>query len=1487
MCRYGNKDDCAIKKTKKIIRGIIGGILLMYVCLIMLVNIPAIQKIIGGWTADVLSKQIHTDVNIGNVDLGLLNRLIIDDIDIKDQEGKTLLKADRMAVKLELLPLLKGTIRITNTQLFGLTTHLTRKTKEAKPNYQFLIDALSSDETDTHSKPIDLRINSFVMRRGSITYDVLSEPVTESFDINHLQITNINTTLSVKVFNADSLDITLKRLNLDERNSGLTLHNMQTRITANRMAASIAPLYIKMQESEASIDTLIVQYPTYKDDKSYIFSASNIEASVIPSDFNPFLAQPLNIYTPLHLQATIDGTEDELRINNIDISTPEQEITAHVNGTVVDWQTSSPDIHSALELTLNNQGKELLNNALNRDKPIPYIIENMGFMHYSGFIDKSVSLLQTSGQIKTETGNVDFDLAINDSHDITGVMSSNDFNLQTLTGNEEFGNISFELNADGNISDTHNPTGTIAGTFTDIEYKNYKYDEVTFTATRNGGTINTQVDIKDNNTMLTLNGSYYEQESRISGIVDIQKFNPHALNLTDKYADETIDLNISADIQGTDINNVIGEFNIHSLKLTTPQQTYTLNNTNLNIKQTSGQKQIRLHTDFADIHMSGNIQLDNIVEAFQSQISAHLPVLFPKQYANNNQFDFEATLVESDFWHHYINTDYVLTQPLHLTGHINALADTMQMEIEAPLVTNGNRQYNNTHIVSTNGLHMLSVSGTTRMTDTKSSRQLLITADAHNNQLQTLLNWEDQADGKSNGMVYATTTFVDSLGKVKTDISLHKSQITINDTIWYVNPSNISIYEKQICCSNVKVYNDNQYLIANGILSDSPTDSLVIEMNDLQVAYITDIVDFHAVRFKGEASGRAVISNIYSDLNLNADLVVNNMHLQEGRLGTAYIKASYDSDIKGIRLYGHIPDHYDGLDRTTDVEGYIAPSQNDMDLQISTHNTNAEFLYGFLSSTFSNISGKTNGVLHIIGPLTDVNLVGNISADVDMTLRATNVTYHVNPQDSIHLRKHGFDFINTRLSNSKSGTAIVNGTLAHQNMKNFQYDFDISMDNLTIYDEHEFNSDKFYATVFADGTLGIHGSDGHPLRMTADVTPTRGSVFAYDAATPDAITSGNFVTFRDVTPAATTSYDTGSYPASASVQTTTEADATDDYQYQGDIFMDISLHVNPDCEIKLRMDNVEDGYMTTYGSGTLLAHYHNKSPFSLNGIYQIHGGRYRLYLQDIIYRDLDLQDGSNVVFNGSPFDANIHLICHHTIPSVPLRDLTSSNTFSQNSKVKVICVMDITGKLDNMNFAFDLQLPNVSDETRQLVKSLITSEEEMNMQMIYLLGLQRFYTNEYARANGESGSNQAVNTLLSSTLSGQINQMLSSVIGTNSKWNFGTGITTGEQGWNDLDVEGNLSGSLLNDRLLINGNFGYRDNALTNSSNFIGDFDVRWRLSETGNTYIKAYNQTNDRYFTKATLNTQGIGITYQRNFDSWKALFRRKMKEEAEKNKK
>jgi len=136
-------------------------------------------------------------------------------------------------------------------------------------------------------------------------------------------------------------------------------------------------------------------------------------------------------------------------------------------------------------------------------------------------------------------------------------------------------------------------------------------------------------------------------------------------------------------------------------------------------------------------------------------------------------------------------------------------------------------------------------------------------------------------------------------------------------------------------------------------------------------------------------------------------------------------------------------------------------------------------------------------------------------------------------------------------------------------------------------------------------------------------------------------------------------------------------------------------------------------------------------------------------------------------------------------------------------------------------------------------------------------------------------SKTAMNSLLSSTLSNQFNQIMSNMLGTNN-WSFGANLRTGETGWDQTDVEGILSGRLLNNRLLINGNFGYRESYYT-TNNFIGDFDVRYLLTPSGSVALKAYNQTNDRYFIQSSLTTQGIGLQFKKDFNRWRELLPKK----------
>ena len=56
-----------------------------------------------------------TELTIGRIDMGLLNRIIIDDVLLDDQSGKEMLKVTRLSAKFEILPLFKGKITISST----------------------------------------------------------------------------------------------------------------------------------------------------------------------------------------------------------------------------------------------------------------------------------------------------------------------------------------------------------------------------------------------------------------------------------------------------------------------------------------------------------------------------------------------------------------------------------------------------------------------------------------------------------------------------------------------------------------------------------------------------------------------------------------------------------------------------------------------------------------------------------------------------------------------------------------------------------------------------------------------------------------------------------------------------------------------------------------------------------------------------------------------------------------------------------------------------------------------------------------------------------------------------------------------------------------------------------------------------------------------------------------------------------------------------
>lgn len=1359
-----------MKRVSKIIKWIVSTLLLTYLLLIVMLHIPYIQNLVGQWTAHELERTLGTEVRIGRVNMGLLNRVIIDNVTVKDQQNGPLADLRRVAVTFSVGALMRGEVQINTAQVFGLKAHLSRPTADGPLNAQFIVDSLSSSSPDSEKSPLQLRIHSLILRHCNVDYDVKDAPIpSHQFSPSHIHLRDIALTAELNINEKDSLtEVQLRRLDFSEKLSGFVLRGLQADIVRRGQQISVRGLDLQLTDSRLQLAN------ARWDGKRLRLRQTSLKLS--PDDLAGVVPEMKKLHTTLALEAPrIEADSTMATASSLSLATAADSVRLDVQGLFVRYSQGK-----LLSLNMPDLRFSAAAQALPRLlQPFALPTEAMDVIVRAGKVGLTASVAyseqegEANGELHTEAGQLTFDLHNAAGNALTADVATR-MNVAQLLG-EKSGGVGVVVGKAHLAKEANAEAYAMTADIDSVAYKGRTIQNIGVDAGYDAArTLTAQLRVADRQADLSADAVWTPAQHHLQAAIQASHLNPHGLGLTDGLEDKTFAFRLSTDLTGTSLSDLLGQLSVDSLVVSTPDDVTTVEHLAVSASPTSDGRHLTAEGDF----INGFLDLSN------------------HNYIHSSAFNIRLR-------------DIPIELAMH--GAVDSLLTDVKWHVGGKIDVKG-------QLSACLGLDPKSLSPKT--------------------------------------------------------VSIFPSNVTIDDTLWRLSPSKVTIDGSRVAIDHFGLSNGTRFLRLDGSLSDHPADSLVCTLEDMDLSYVLSLADFHAVEFGGQAFGQAVVRKAQGAIQFGAQLRVDNFTLNDGRLGTAYILAGQDPETGGIRVNANIPDKDDfGLSRLTVCNGYIAPAKDDIHLTILAKNTNVDFLNGFLKSTFKDIKGSTNGVMEIVGPLSEVDLRGDMAADVALTLRPTGVRYHVSPTDTLRFRPHRFLFNNVTITDTLGRSGTVNGHVSHRNLKDFGYDFRFKVKDMLVYEEKDWNSDKFKGTIFSTGSIRVQGSDGHPLYITADITPTRGSYFAYDAATPDAITASNFITFTDRAATAAVA-DSISADSAASPAVRIQADE----EYTGDIFMDANIHMNPQCELRLRMDQANDAYICAFGSGNLQAHYYNKGPFTLDGTYNIDNGRYRLFLQDIIYRDLLLQRGSNVVFNGNPFDADIHLICHHTLQAVPITDLLgNSSSLGSTSRVRVICVLDITGHLGNMAFNFDLQLPNVNDEVRSIVRSLISTDEEMDRQIIYLLGLGRFYTAEYALASGgDNMSSNAMNSLLSSTLSGQINQMLEGVMGQNSSWNFGTGLSTGEQGWEDLDVEGILSGRLLDDRLLINGNFGYRNNTLTQNTSFIGDFDVKWRLREGGNTYLKAYNRANDRYFTKATLNTQGIGISYQKDFETWRQLFRR-----------
>ena len=73
----------------------------------LLLNTSLVQQQLSVLVAKELSEVLHTELAIGRINLGVLNRIIVDDLMLQDRAGKEMLKVARLSAKFDILPLFR------------------------------------------------------------------------------------------------------------------------------------------------------------------------------------------------------------------------------------------------------------------------------------------------------------------------------------------------------------------------------------------------------------------------------------------------------------------------------------------------------------------------------------------------------------------------------------------------------------------------------------------------------------------------------------------------------------------------------------------------------------------------------------------------------------------------------------------------------------------------------------------------------------------------------------------------------------------------------------------------------------------------------------------------------------------------------------------------------------------------------------------------------------------------------------------------------------------------------------------------------------------------------------------------------------------------------------------------------------------------------------------------------------------------------------
>ncbi len=1455
------------------------------VTLITTLRSPSFQELAGRIATGYLSEKYNIDIRLDKLRINDLLYLEIHGLLINDHHNREMLRVDEMRIKTDYISLSDRILYFDRVSLDSGGFHLEWYPGDSMINLNYFIERLASETaiSDKPGKAWEIRCKDFSVDGMAFTYFSGDTNYWAGINFENLGISNVFIDIKDIIILDDSITAYVDHIAFSEK-SGFELLNFSgdTRVSQSGILVKGAQISTGSTSLDLDLEFAYNGYEKLGWFLDSVYMDATVRSSLVTfADIGYFAPELMGMQDPVMFSGQVKGPVSNFMATGLNLSLGEfTEFEGEIS------MKGLPDFYSTftrLQIDKLNTTPEDISSFIlpltGNDSLFPAELIKIGFTSAWGWFEGYPENFSTSLEINTDVGSltIDGDLSAKSADsiiDFSGIITGTSIQLGEILSSEDLGTVNLDLKFEGAGSSFEDIEIDIDGSVRDLEYRDYIYENILVDGLISGKSFNGIISVLDPSVSLKVNGlaDFNGQYPVLDMTANIGMAHLSQLNLADRSEDMNISGTLSVDLQGLDPDTFKGTIIVENFDYRENDTTYHMDRLELSRGSTAGQgNQLSLRSDYIDGEITGTFSIE--------ELAGHLLVfLLDKQLdpVRQQELDSKPQNIAFDFRlkdfspiTNLFIPDLSISPGSEIRGKFDSEHSLLELEGQVADITysgirleqlvftgNTNRKDFELDIGVTRVLFSETVDGTGIGIDNLSANIF-----SGHDSVKVSLGWDNNMpDNPNRGSLNGYVKFI-NLSKF--EVGLGSAEGIVSGNKWRVAEDNLVVYDStKISVRNFAIYKDEENFVVDGELSSSPEDTLSVYFHKWSLANFNPFLKGMSLELSGIIDGRfgifrnQKVPNIFAGLSI-ADFTVNKVFFGNAELNTRWLESNQALALDlNIFSRGTQEDPY----KILGVNGMYYPfdKKRNFDFDITAQNLNISVLEPLLTSFSSHLEGFATGKLTLDGTLAKPLLLGRLKLQrTEMLVDYLNVMYSFS--NEVVFTRDMIQFNELTVFDPVSNKAVLTGGIKHDYFKDMSLDLTIKPENFMALNLNRYQNEIFYGKAYATGTVRLYGPFQN-LTIEVDATTEKGTDMTIPINYSVDVSQNDFIVFTNA-------------------EDTLNPGDEKEVQLVG-VSLDIDMNVTRAADVEIILPG-NIGNIKASGSGNLRLGVDRNYYLTLYGSYKIYTGLFVFSLEELVNRRFVILEGSSISWTGDLYDAEVSIVARYRLrTSLEGLGITLMDPEAAAEKVIVNTDIRMTGNLFNPELSFGITFPNMQEQTKTAIYAVLDTNDAglMNQQAISLLVLGSFSN------TGTGGATNPVNpaAIVSNTLSNMLSQI-------SNDFNIGINYVPGDQ-VSDEQLEVALSTQLLDDRLVIDGNFDVTgSNANTQkTSSIVGDINVEYKLTPDGRFRLKAFNRSNDlTLFNDYAPYTQGVGIFYRKDFNTLKELFTKYGSETQQKDKK